>query len=83
VEIPHDSPHDADDLGTQHPADQADHPETGGRTTLALISEARRALAEASTLSDIRKVMKAASVAADRSLDGRRRLVARRRGAAA
>jgi hypothetical protein len=65
VEIPHDDTHDADDVGAQHPAHQADHPELGDRTTLALISDARRALAEAATLPDIRKVMEAASVAAD------------------
>jgi len=39
-------------------------PETGGPTTLAVISDARRALAEAATLPDIRKVIEAASVAA-------------------
>ena len=85
METPHDDPHGADDLGAQHPADQADHPETGGRTTLALISDARRALAEAATLPDIRRVMETASVAADAGrraaklatiLDGRDRLVA-------
>jgi hypothetical protein len=42
-------------------ADQA----AGTRTTLALISDARHALAEAVTLPDIRKVMEAAAVAAD------------------
>ncbi len=39
--------------------------EAGGRSTLALISEAWHALAEARTLPDIHKVMAAASVAAD------------------
>jgi hypothetical protein len=90
VEIHRDDTHDADDVGTQHPADQADHPALGGRTTLALISDARRALAEAATLPDIRKVMEAASVAADAGrratwlatiLGGRYQLVARFPGA--
>lgn len=79
MEIPHDDTHDADDLGAQHSAELADHPAHGGRTTLALISDTRGALAEAATLPDIRRVMEAASVAADGILDGRVALVAPRR----
>ena len=85
METSHDDAHDAADAGHQHPAEEADRPATAGRTTLALISDARRALAEAATLPDIRKVMEAASVAADAGrraaklapiLDGRNSLAA-------
>jgi len=65
VETSHDDTHDAAEVGGQYPAERVDRPETGSRTTLALISDARRALTEAATLSDIRKVIEAASVAAD------------------
>jgi hypothetical protein len=65
MQVPHDPTHHSDNLGLQHPAEQADNPAPGARTTLALISDARAALAEARTLPDIRKVMEAAAIAAD------------------
>ena len=65
METSHDDTHDAAEVGGQYHAERVDHPDSGGRTTLALISDARRALAEAATLPDIRRVMEAASVAAD------------------
>jgi len=55
--IPHDETYNAADVGHQHSAGR----EAGGRTTLALISGARQALAEARNLPDIRRVMEAAS----------------------
>jgi hypothetical protein len=64
VEIPHDETYDAGDVGSRHPVEQANDV-ADGRSTLALISDARQALAEARTLPDIRRVMEAASVAAD------------------
>jgi hypothetical protein len=58
VQVRRDHTHDADDVGARHSAERADHPtdlEPGAQTTLALISDARRALAEAATLPDIRR----------------------------
>jgi hypothetical protein len=55
----------ADNAGAHDPTDHAAGPAPGARTTLALISDARHALAEARTLPDIRRVTEAASVAAD------------------
>jgi len=90
VETSHDDTHGADDVGAQPPARRVDRPETGGRSTLALISDARHALAEARTLPDIRKVMEAAAVASDagrraatlvRIVHGRSPLTGRRGGA--
>src|SRR5215472_5039562 len=63
--IPRDDTHDAGEVGPRHPVNGAGDRDAGGRSTLALISDARQALAEARTLPDIRRVMEAASVAAD------------------
>jgi hypothetical protein len=68
VAIPHDPTHDPEEGRARHraePPDRRPDLETGDRSTLALISAARRALAEAATLPDIRRVMEAAAVAAD------------------
>lgn len=65
--IPHDVTYAADHE-PRHPAEPPDYltdRETDTPSTLALISDARHALAEARTLPDIRRVMEAASVAAD------------------
>src|SRR5215472_3209828 len=63
--IHRDDTYDAGEVGPRHPVNGAGDRDAGGRTTLALISDARHALAEARTLPDIRRVMEAASVAAD------------------
>ena len=62
--ISRDDTYDAGEAGPRHPVEHVNG-SPGGRSTLALISDARQALAEARTLPDIRRVMEAASVAAD------------------